>query len=85
MRTHPHTTLGHGDTLRVATYNIHKGVRGVGPRKRAKGAERYAGWEAEAGAASACFCNSASAARQLGMVISSFWRCTGVARRQRGQ
>ncbi len=34
MRTHPHTTLGHGDTLRVATYNIHKGVRGVGPRKR---------------------------------------------------
>lgn len=24
----------HGDTLRVATYNIHKGVRGVGPRKR---------------------------------------------------
>lgn len=24
----------HGDVLRVATYNIHKGVRGVGPRKR---------------------------------------------------
>ena len=22
------------DVLRVATYNIHKGVRGVGPRKR---------------------------------------------------
>ena len=22
------------DTLRVATYNIHKGVRGLGPRKR---------------------------------------------------
>lgn len=34
MRTHPHSTYGHGDTLRVATYNIHKGVRGVGPRKR---------------------------------------------------
>jgi len=34
MRPHPHSTLGHGDTLRVATYNIHKGVRGVGPRKR---------------------------------------------------
>jgi endonuclease/exonuclease/phosphatase family metal-dependent hydrolase len=27
----PHTGLG---ALRVATYNIHKGVRGVGPRKR---------------------------------------------------
>ncbi|MBI3156493.1 MAG: endonuclease/exonuclease/phosphatase family protein [Burkholderiales bacterium] len=27
------TGLG-ADTLRVATYNIHKGVRGVGPRKR---------------------------------------------------
>jgi endonuclease/exonuclease/phosphatase family metal-dependent hydrolase len=27
----PHTGFG---TLRVATYNIHKGVRGVGPRKR---------------------------------------------------
>ena len=26
MRPHPHSTLGHGDTLRVATYNIHKGV-----------------------------------------------------------
>jgi endonuclease/exonuclease/phosphatase family metal-dependent hydrolase len=25
---------GEGDVLRVATYNIHKGVRGVGPRKR---------------------------------------------------
>lgn len=24
----------HAETLRVATYNIHKGVRGVGPRKR---------------------------------------------------
>ena len=34
MRTHTHSTLSHGDTLRVATYNIHKGVRGVGPRKR---------------------------------------------------
>ena len=34
MSPHPHSTLGHGDTLRVATYNIHKGVRGVGPRKR---------------------------------------------------
>ncbi|MGD9831502.1 MAG: endonuclease/exonuclease/phosphatase family protein [Piscinibacter sp.] len=34
MRPHPHSTYGHGDTLRVATYNIHKGVRGVGPRKR---------------------------------------------------
>ena len=28
----PHTGLH--DRLRVATYNIHKGVRGVGPRKR---------------------------------------------------
>jgi endonuclease/exonuclease/phosphatase family metal-dependent hydrolase len=27
-------TSGSGPTLRVATYNIHKGVRGVGPRKR---------------------------------------------------
>ncbi len=27
----PHTGMG---TLRVATYNIHKGVRGLGPRKR---------------------------------------------------
>ena len=34
MKPHPHSTYGHGDTLRVATYNIHKGVRGVGPRKR---------------------------------------------------
>ena len=34
MRSAPHSTYGHGDTLRVATYNIHKGVRGVGPRKR---------------------------------------------------
>ena len=34
MKHHPHSTHGHGDTLRVATYNIHKGVRGVGPRKR---------------------------------------------------
>ena len=25
---------GQGDVLRVATYNIHKGVRGLGPRKR---------------------------------------------------
>ena len=33
-----HSTLlppdGSGETLRVATYNIHKGVRGLGPRKR---------------------------------------------------
>ena len=28
------STQHHADTLRVATYNIHKGVRGVGPRKR---------------------------------------------------
>jgi endonuclease/exonuclease/phosphatase family metal-dependent hydrolase len=28
------TSALHPDTLRVATYNIHKGVRGVGPRKR---------------------------------------------------
>ena len=27
-------TLHTSDVLRVATYNIHKGVRGVGPRKR---------------------------------------------------
>jgi endonuclease/exonuclease/phosphatase family metal-dependent hydrolase len=33
--THAHSTLQHpSDVLRVATYNIHKGVRGVGPRKR---------------------------------------------------
>ena len=32
---HAHSTLQHpADVLRVATYNIHKGVRGVGPRKR---------------------------------------------------
>ena len=33
---HPplHSTSFHSDVLRVATYNIHKGVRGVGPRKR---------------------------------------------------
>lgn len=30
----PHHHAGHADTLRVATYNIHKGVRGVGPGKR---------------------------------------------------
>ena len=30
----PHSTLQGGALLRVATYNIHKGVRGVGPRKR---------------------------------------------------
>lgn len=30
----PHSTLHTGQGLRVATYNIHKGVRGVGPRKR---------------------------------------------------
>ena len=40
MTLHPHdSTLLHApDTqlggLRVATYNIHKGVRGIGPRKR---------------------------------------------------
>jgi len=28
------TSVMDGSTLRVATYNIHKGVRGVGPRKR---------------------------------------------------
>jgi endonuclease/exonuclease/phosphatase family metal-dependent hydrolase len=28
------STTGYGNRLRVATYNIHKGVRGVGPRKR---------------------------------------------------
>jgi endonuclease/exonuclease/phosphatase family metal-dependent hydrolase len=33
MRPFPHTLLP-GQGLRVATYNIHKGVRGVGPRKR---------------------------------------------------
>ena len=32
--TRPHSTLQGGALLRVATYNIHKGVRGVGPRKR---------------------------------------------------
>jgi endonuclease/exonuclease/phosphatase family metal-dependent hydrolase len=30
----PASSLMMSDTLRVATYNIHKGVRGVGPRKR---------------------------------------------------
>jgi endonuclease/exonuclease/phosphatase family metal-dependent hydrolase len=34
MRTHAPSTQQHGDLLRVATYNIHKGVRGTGPRKR---------------------------------------------------
>ena len=29
-----HSTLHGGPLLRVATYNIHKGVRGVGPRRR---------------------------------------------------
>jgi endonuclease/exonuclease/phosphatase family metal-dependent hydrolase len=33
MRTF-HTTQHPGHILRVATYNIHKGVRGVGPRRR---------------------------------------------------
>ena len=33
MRT-THSTTVNSDVLRVATYNIHKGVRGVGPRKR---------------------------------------------------
>ena len=28
------TTQQSSQTLRVATYNIHKGVRGMGPRKR---------------------------------------------------
>jgi endonuclease/exonuclease/phosphatase family metal-dependent hydrolase len=32
--TRIHSTLQGGPLLRVATYNIHKGVRGVGPRKR---------------------------------------------------
>ena len=32
--TRTHTTLQGSSLLRVATYNIHKGVRGVGPRKR---------------------------------------------------
>ncbi len=31
---HAHTAQFPHDVLRVATYNIHKGVRGVGPRKR---------------------------------------------------
>ena len=31
---HAQTTLQPSDVLRVATYNIHKGVRGVGPKKR---------------------------------------------------
>ncbi len=30
----PQSTLQSGQVLRVATYNIHKGVRGLGPRKR---------------------------------------------------
>jgi endonuclease/exonuclease/phosphatase family metal-dependent hydrolase len=34
MRPHAPTTAHGSYTLRVATYNIHKGVRGVGPRKR---------------------------------------------------
>ena len=34
MRTSPTTTQYPGNVLRVATYNIHKGVRGVGPKKR---------------------------------------------------
>ena len=33
-RTFAASTQFPTDTLRVATYNIHKGVRGVGPRKR---------------------------------------------------
>jgi endonuclease/exonuclease/phosphatase family metal-dependent hydrolase len=33
MRAFP-STLQDGEGLRVATYNIHKGVRGVGPRRR---------------------------------------------------
>ena len=34
MRPLHHSTSFNTDVLRVATYNIHKGVRGVGPRKR---------------------------------------------------
>ena len=34
MRAALSTTLFPGHVLRVATYNIHKGVRGIGPRKR---------------------------------------------------
>ena len=34
MRPSPTTTQYPGNVLRVATYNIHKGVRGVGPKKR---------------------------------------------------
>lgn len=34
MRPSGPTTTFHGEMLRVATYNIHKGVRGMGPRKR---------------------------------------------------
>jgi len=33
-RLPPASTMFATDTLRVATYNIHKGVRGMGPRKR---------------------------------------------------
>jgi endonuclease/exonuclease/phosphatase family metal-dependent hydrolase len=33
-RPFSHTTAGAGSVLRVATYNIHKGVRGIGPGKR---------------------------------------------------
>ena len=32
--SHAPSTLQGGHLLRVATYNSHKGVRGVGPRKR---------------------------------------------------
>ena len=34
LKRFAHTSLQPGHGLRVATYNIHKGVRGVGPRKR---------------------------------------------------
>jgi len=37
MQRLPHpepSTIAEGSRMRVATYNIHKGVRGVGPRKR---------------------------------------------------
>ena len=34
MRSSFNTTQSAGSVLRVATYNIHKGVRGVGPKKR---------------------------------------------------
>ena len=41
-----HSTLHSSSVLRVATYNIHKGVRGVGPRKRLEIHNLAAGIEA---------------------------------------